>query len=92
MLQTKESTNGLKSVLRRRKSGEVELASEVRKFLTSRKVVKKTIHKALGNLKGLQTKHICSPSEDLETKAIISTLREVEAVTSSMFENLLSMI
>ncbi|XVF00792.1 hypothetical protein REPUB_Repub04eG0032100 [Reevesia pubescens] len=59
VLQTKESANELQSVLRRRKSGELELVSEVRKYLTSRKVVKKTIHMALGNLKGIQTKLQC---------------------------------
>ncbi|XP_022748869.1 uncharacterized protein LOC111298420 [Durio zibethinus] len=92
VLRTKESANELQSALRRRKSGEIELVSEVRKYLTSRKVVKKTIHKALGNLKGIQTKQIFSPSDDHETKAIVSILREVESVTSSMFNHLLSLI
>ncbi|XP_022727251.1 uncharacterized protein LOC111283104 [Durio zibethinus] len=92
VLQTKEISNELQSVLRRRKSGEIELVSEVRKYITSRKVVKKTIHKALGNLKAIQRKHVFSPSEDHETKAIVSILREVEEVTSSMFEHLLSLI
>ncbi|EOX97495.1 Eukaryotic translation initiation factor 3 subunit A, putative [Theobroma cacao] len=91
VLQTKESTNELQSILRRR-TGEVELVSVVGKYLTSRKEVKKTIHKALGNLKGMQSKQIFSLSEDYETKAIVSMLREVEAVTSSMFEYLLSLI
>ncbi|KAK6240655.1 hypothetical protein SCA6_006044 [Theobroma cacao] len=81
VLQTKESTNELQSILRRR-TGEVELVSVVGKYLTSRKEVKKTIHKALGNLKGMQSKQIFSLSEDYETKAIVSMLREVEAVTS----------
>ncbi|XVE48757.1 hypothetical protein DITRI_Ditri01bG0027900 [Diplodiscus trichospermus] len=91
VLQTKESSNELQSVLRRRKSGEIKLVSEVRKYLTSRKVVKKTIHKALGNLKALQ-KHIFSPLDDHEMKAIVSMLLEVKALTSSMFEYLLSLI
>ncbi|XWS55158.1 hypothetical protein CRYUN_Cryun10bG0150900 [Craigia yunnanensis] len=86
VLQTKESANELQSVLRRRKSGELELVSEVRK------VVKKTIRKALGNLKGIQTKQIFSPSEEHATKVIVSMLREVEAVTSSMFDYFLSLI
>ncbi|XWS67646.1 hypothetical protein CRYUN_Cryun04dG0023700 [Craigia yunnanensis] len=91
VLQTKESSNEHQSVLRRRKSGEIELVSEVRKYLSSRTVVKKTIHMALGNLKAIQRKHIFSPSDDQDMKAIVSMLLEVEAVTSSMFEYLLSL-
>ncbi|XVF54096.1 hypothetical protein PTKIN_Ptkin05aG0153400 [Pterospermum kingtungense] len=91
VLQTKESANELQSILRRRKNGELEFVSGVRKYLTSRKVVKKTIHKALENLKD-QTKQIFSPAEDQETKAIVSMLREVEAITSSMFHYMLSLI
>ena len=70
----------------------LSFVSEVRKYLTSAKVVKKTILKALGNLKGIQTKQIFSPSEEHETKAIVSMLRVVEVVTSSMFDYLLSLI
>ncbi|XWS67645.1 hypothetical protein CRYUN_Cryun04dG0023600 [Craigia yunnanensis] len=92
VLQTKESAQEIQSVLRRRRSGELELVGEVRKYFTSRKVVQKTIHKALRNLKGLETKRVFSSSDDHETKAMVSLLREVEAVTSSMFEYLMSLI
>ncbi|MFQ6658157.1 hypothetical protein Gotur_027544, partial [Gossypium turneri] len=81
-----ESTNELQSALRRRKIGESEIASEVRKYISSRKVSKKTIHKALGNLKVVQRKNTVSPSET------VSMLKEIEAVTCSMFEDLLSLI
>ncbi|XVE67269.1 hypothetical protein DITRI_Ditri08aG0147000 [Diplodiscus trichospermus] len=91
VLQTKESVNELQSVLRRRKSGEFELVSEVSKYLTSKKVVKKTIHKALGNLKGMQANQFFFPTCH-EAKAILRMLQEVEAVTSSMFDSLLSLI
>ncbi|XVF00790.1 hypothetical protein REPUB_Repub04eG0031900 [Reevesia pubescens] len=77
----------MQSVLRRRRNSELELVSEVRKYFTSRKVVQKTINKALRNLKGPETKRIFSFSDDHDTKAMISLLREVEAVTSSMFED-----
>ncbi|KAK8263405.1 hypothetical protein V6Z11_D12G040100 [Gossypium hirsutum] len=86
VLQTKESASELQSALRRRKIGEAEIASEVRKYTSSRKVAKKTIHKALGNLKVIQKKNIVSPSET------ISMLNKIEAVTCSMFEDLLSLI
>ncbi|PPD84569.1 hypothetical protein GOBAR_DD18497 [Gossypium barbadense] len=86
VLQTKESASELQSALRRRKIGEAEIASEVRKYMSSRKVAKKTNHKALGNLKVIQRKNTISPSET------ISMLNKIEAVTCSMFEDLLSLI
>ncbi|KAH1072444.1 hypothetical protein J1N35_024772 [Gossypium stocksii] len=64
----------------------VEIVSEVRKYISSRKVAKKTIHKALGNLKVIQRKNRVSPPET------VSMLKEIEAVTCSMFEDLLSLI
>ncbi|XWS40262.1 hypothetical protein CRYUN_Cryun18bG0125500 [Craigia yunnanensis] len=92
VLQTKESAKEIRSVLRRRRNGELELVSEVRKYFTSRKVVQKSIHKELRNLKGLKTKRVFASSDDHEIKALVSLLKEVEAVTSSMFEYLLSLI
>ncbi|KAG8474285.1 hypothetical protein CXB51_034085 [Gossypium anomalum] len=68
------------------KIGEAEIVSEVRKYISSRKVSKKTIHKALGNLKVIQRKNTVSPSET------VSMLKEIEAVTCSMIEDLLSLI
>ncbi|KAJ6386153.1 hypothetical protein OIU77_029172 [Salix suchowensis] len=47
LLQTKESIHEFQSILRRRCCGETGNANEVKKYLTSRKVVKRTIHKAL---------------------------------------------
>ncbi|XP_052878836.1 uncharacterized protein LOC108477641 [Gossypium arboreum] len=50
LLQTKECTQELQSILRRR-HGVEGLANEFRKYLTSRKAMKKAICKALKNLK-----------------------------------------
>ncbi|XP_017635651.1 uncharacterized protein LOC108477643 [Gossypium arboreum] len=86
VLQIKESASELQSTLRRRKIGEAEIVSEVRKYMSSRKVSKKTIHKALGNLKVIQRKNTVSHSKT------VSILKEIEAVTCSMFEDLLSLI
>ncbi|KAG4168591.1 hypothetical protein ERO13_A12G034500v2 [Gossypium hirsutum] len=86
VLQTKESASELQSTLRRRKIGEAKIVSEVRKYMSSKKVSKKTIHKALGNLKVIQRKNTVSPSET------VSMLKEIETVTCSMFEDLLSLI
>ncbi|KAK8320439.1 hypothetical protein V6Z11_A12G037600 [Gossypium hirsutum] len=86
VLQTKESASELQSTLCQSKISEAEIVSEVRKYMSSRKVAKKTIHKSLGNLKVIQRKNTVSLSET------ISILKEIEAVTCSMFEDLLSLI
>ncbi|GMI68535.1 hypothetical protein like AT2G17080 [Hibiscus trionum] len=92
LLQTKECTQELQSVLRRRRGVE-GLANEVRKYLTSRKAVRKAICKALKNLKHMENKLSSSSfSNDDETKAVISTVKQVEATTISVLESLLSFI
>ncbi|KAI9182389.1 hypothetical protein LWI28_024858 [Acer negundo] len=84
LLQTKMCVQELSSVLRRRRGDEI--SSEVKKYLTSRKAVKKTIKKAL---KGMELKHSSKTSEEHET---ITMLKEVEAVTFAVFESMLSII
>ncbi|KAK7264278.1 hypothetical protein RJT34_31885 [Clitoria ternatea] len=93
LLHTKECTRELQSIIRRRRGGEMELIVEVKKFLTSGKVVRKAISKALENFKGNGKK--CSLSvtnKDYQTVASVSLLREVEVITFSIFESLLSFI
>ncbi|KAJ7967096.1 hypothetical protein O6P43_011401 [Quillaja saponaria] len=93
LLLTKECVQELQSIIRRRRGGDMELATEIRKFLTSRKVVRKAICKALGNLKGVEKKCTFSTAnKDYQTVALVSLLREVQAVTLSIFESLLSFI
>ncbi|CAL9022926.1 unnamed protein product [Prunus brigantina] len=94
LLQTKECVQDLQSIMRRRRGGETgALTSEVRKYLTSRKMVKKTIQKAMKNLKGTENRSTFSSlNKDSETISIVSELRDVEAVTLAVFESLLSFI
>ncbi|XVE67260.1 hypothetical protein DITRI_Ditri08aG0146100 [Diplodiscus trichospermus] len=93
LLQTKECTQQLQSVWRRRRGAEMGLVTEVRKFLTSRKAMKKAICKALKNLKQMEAKfNTSSFSNDGENGTVISILREVEAVTVRVLESLLSFI
>ncbi|KAI5345253.1 hypothetical protein L3X38_013130 [Prunus dulcis] len=94
ILQTKECVQDLQSIIRRTRGGESgALTSEVRKYLTSRKMVKKTIQKAMKNLKGIENRStFSSPNQDNESIAIVNKLREVEAVTLAVFESLLSFI
>ncbi|KAB2051114.1 hypothetical protein ES319_A12G033800v1 [Gossypium barbadense] len=87
LLQTKECTQELQSILRRRRGAE-GLANEFRKYLTSRKAMKKAICKALKNLKHIHNK-LSTPGEN---GAVISVLRDVEAVTINVLESVLSFI
>ncbi|GMI88009.1 hypothetical protein like AT2G17080 [Hibiscus trionum] len=90
--QTKECTQELQSILRRRRGVE-GLANEVRKYLTSRMAARKAICKALKNLKHMENKLSCSSfSKDGEIGSVISTLKQVEAVTISVLESLVSFI
>ncbi|KAL6278458.1 hypothetical protein ACE6H2_022059 [Prunus campanulata] len=77
LLQTKECVQDLQSIMRRTQGGESgALTTEVRKYLTSRKMAKKAIHKAMVNLKGSS---FSSLSKDNETIAVVSMLRDIEA-------------
>ena len=88
LLQSKEYIRELQSVIRRRQGGH---DSEIRKYIASRKVVKKKIKKALKNLKGIENKCTFS-SEDPEIVTRIGMLREVESISLAVFESLLSFI
>ncbi|KAI4295506.1 hypothetical protein L6164_035548 [Bauhinia variegata] len=92
LLHTKECTRELQSIMRRR-GGEMEITAEVRKYLTSRKVVRKAVFKALGNLKGVANKSkFSSSTKDHETMALFGLLKDVEVVTLSIFESMLKFI
>ena len=90
LLHTKECMRELQSIMRRRKGGEVELKAEIKKFLTSRKVVKKAISKALANLKG--TRKNCNISSANKDNQLVSLLESVEVITLSTFQSLLQLI
>ncbi|XP_027357061.1 uncharacterized protein LOC113866368 [Abrus precatorius] len=93
LLHTKECMRELQSIMRRRKGGEVELKAEIKKFLASRKVVKKAISKALTNLKGTTKNcNISSTNKENQTLALVSLLENVEVVTLSTFQALLHFI
>ena len=93
LLQTREHAHELQSSMRRRRGGESGISSEVVGYLTSRKKVKKAIHKALKDLKGMEKKCSFSPlNKDPETISMVSMLRGVETVTLKVLESLLSSI
>jgi hypothetical protein len=93
LLHTKECVRELQSIMRRKRgsNGEVELKAEIKKFLTSRKVVKKAISKALANLKGT-TKSSCNISSSNKDNQTVDLLQNVEVVTQSTFQALMQFI
>ncbi|EEF36646.1 conserved hypothetical protein [Ricinus communis] len=94
LLQTKEYTLELQSTIRRRQgSCENVLATEVRKYITSRKMAKKAIQKAMNDLKGLENKYSVSCiGSGNEIATFVSMLREVEAITLSVLKTFMSFI
>ncbi|CAN0845550.1 hypothetical protein LINGRAHAP2_LOCUS4141 [Linum grandiflorum] len=80
--QMKESVSELQSAIRRRQG---DLVAETKRYLNSRKIVKKAIQKAL---KGMETKKSTS-SNNVES---ISMLRESESIVVEVLESLLSFI
>ncbi|KAM6541112.1 hypothetical protein CsatB_005559 [Cannabis sativa] len=89
VLHTKECARDIQSTMRRK----VSLESEIKKYSASRKVVKKAIQKALKSLKGVESKDLAfNATKSSEISALVSVMREVEAVTLAALESLLSFI
>ncbi|KAL6270923.1 hypothetical protein ACE6H2_027834 [Prunus campanulata] len=84
--QTKECMHELQSIMRRRRGGDMSFISEVRKYLTSRKDVKKAMNNAL------KVRESNCTDKNHETPAVVNVLKELDAVTVALFESLLSFI
>ncbi|CAK9316046.1 unnamed protein product [Citrullus colocynthis] len=84
LLQMKESVHELELALRRRRGDDT--AIDVQKYLNSRKMIKKAIHKVL---KGIERS---SSQKSDESSEVVSLLKEAEAVTLNNMESLLSFI
>ncbi|CAK9316044.1 unnamed protein product [Citrullus colocynthis] len=82
--QMKESAHELESALRRRRGDDILV--DVQKYMNSRKMMKKAIHKAL---KGMER---TSSQNGDENSEMASLLKEAEMVTCSTIESLLSFI
>ncbi|CAK8569267.1 unnamed protein product [Lathyrus sativus] len=89
VIHTKECTRELQSIIRRRGGG-TEVTAEAKKFLTSRKVVKKAVSKALTNMK-VNTKrcNLLCTNQDHQTVALIKLFHDVEVATLSTFQTIL---
>ncbi|KAL5856224.1 hypothetical protein ACOSQ4_006026 [Xanthoceras sorbifolium] len=88
LLKIKEATQELQSILRRRRGNESRLAVEIGEYLSSKKKANKVVRKSLKDLKSTCT----FSSLDNEATTTISMLREVDGVTSQVFDSLLSYI
>ena len=82
LLQTRECIHELESDLRRRSSERI-ITSDVQKCLKSRKMIKRTVQKALKGIK-------ISSQKSEESLATVSLLKEVEAITYSTVESVMS--
>lgn len=87
LLQSKESIHELQSAARRKKF-------DAGKYLSSRKDMQKLIKKALENLKKIKMKPILTTPSDIDTESwsMISSLKEIEAVTFTILESLLHFV
>lgn len=89
LIHTKECVRELHSAIRRR-SG---IENEVKKYLASRKVVKRAIQKALETNKSVESKcKVALDESDRDTTAMVSLLKGVEAISLKFFESLLCLI
>ncbi|KAE8654356.1 putative serine/threonine-protein kinase [Hibiscus syriacus] len=85
LLQAKDDTQQLQSVLRRRRGGDARFANEAKAYLASRKKANKLINKSLRDLK-------ISKYGFADVEATISMLRDVEGVTFKVLQSVLSYI
>ncbi|KAI3898937.1 hypothetical protein MKX01_026415 [Papaver californicum] len=88
LLEMKESVQDLESAFRRRKCGE-SVISEVAAYNSSRKKVNKVISKCLGDLKRIENSNNSALLE--EEPEVASIIRQVEGITHSIFESILSL-
>ncbi|XP_058780881.1 uncharacterized protein LOC131654981 [Vicia villosa] len=92
VIHTKECTRELQSIIRRRGGG-TEVTAEAKKFLTSRKIVRKAISKVLTNLKGNTIGcNRLSTNKDHQSVALINLFQDVEVATLSTFQRILQYI
>ncbi|KAE8667551.1 putative Eukaryotic translation initiation factor 3 subunit A [Hibiscus syriacus] len=88
----------LSTISSSRAAKEMGIANEVRKYLTSRKAVRKAICKGVEGIVNENLKHMenklssSSFSYDDETIAVINNLKQVKTVTISVLESMLSFI
>lgn len=86
--QMKEIVQKLESSLRR-KRGDSGLSNEVGAYMVSRKQLNKLIYKIFGGLKRMEKSYTTT---SLEKDSLSSMLREIEGISLTVFDSLLSFI
>ena len=91
--QFKENIGGLQSALRRRK-GDMCIESNINNYICSRKKISKDAKKFLAVIKKMYNKGEPSPllDQDHQLFALIRVLRELNTMSSSIFQSLLFLI
>ncbi|KAK9164974.1 hypothetical protein Scep_000165 [Stephania cephalantha] len=95
LMEMKKNVQDLLSSLRRKRGGEAGLADDVKEYMVCQKKLNKIVHKCVEDLKKMESKHVSSFSlleEDPNVVAIVGSLREVNAITTSIFKSILSSI
>ncbi|XVF35858.1 hypothetical protein REPUB_Repub19eG0007500 [Reevesia pubescens] len=90
--QIKGSVQDLESSLRRRNGCESSLANEIRKYFISRKQVNKFVCKCFGNMKRMQKSNATITDNNHGFVALVGMLKELEAVSLTVFKSLLSFV
>ncbi|XP_077246315.1 uncharacterized protein LOC143886262 [Tasmannia lanceolata] len=89
--ETKESVQDLQLALRRQRGGESGMESKIDAYIRSRKKTKKEIEKHIELMKLMDNKCASSPllDQDQHLAMVVSLLRDVKAITISIFESIL---
>ena len=87
--QMKQCLQELQSSLRRKRSTEAGLENEISAYMISKKTLVKMVSKCLKNLKNTKKNR---EDKDSELVPVVNILNEVEEITCSVFESLLSFI
>ncbi|KAI3947747.1 hypothetical protein MKX01_034412 [Papaver californicum] len=90
LLEMKESVQDLESAFRRRKCGE-SVINELATYNSSRKKVNKVSSKCLGDLKRIENNNNNNSALLEEEPEVASIIRQVEEITHSIFESILSL-
>lgn len=90
--QIKEHVQSLQSALRRRK-GDSTLENNINSYVSYRRKMKKDVKKLISSLKHMEN-GIGAPldQEDIHLTAVIRVLREVNVLTSSLFQSVLTFL
>ncbi|KAK9129287.1 hypothetical protein Sjap_009774 [Stephania japonica] len=94
LMEMKKNVQDLLSSIRRKRVGKSGLADDVREYMICQKKLNKNVQKCVEGLKKNENEHASFSllEEDPNVVAIVGSLREVNAITNSIYKSLLSSI